>query len=313
MKKYLFQSNKNIYKANLHCHTNISDGELTPQEVKEAYMAKGYSIVAFTDHNILKNHSYLNEDGFLAINSCEVDVTQNIPGQHWDNLKVYHFNLYAMDPDIQQTPTLMTMGYNDIDAINMYIHDRVQEGFLVCYNHPAWSLQTYADYSKLKGCFAMEIYNHSCQVTDGPDGYSPHAYDDMLMSHGKLFCVSADDNHNTSVKNPEVSCDSFGGFVMINSHSLKYSHIMDALQKGDFYSSQGPEIYEISLEGSKLTVKCSNVSHIIAYTGGRHFHVKKGKDINQAEFSLSGNERYVRIMCRDDNGLDANSSAYWLT
>ena len=36
MKKYLLE-NKNSYKANLHCHTNLSDGKKTPEEVKALY------------------------------------------------------------------------------------------------------------------------------------------------------------------------------------------------------------------------------------------------------------------------------------
>lgn len=30
-----------FYKANLHCHTIHSDGRLTPEEVKKAYMDEG--------------------------------------------------------------------------------------------------------------------------------------------------------------------------------------------------------------------------------------------------------------------------------
>ena len=30
MKKFLLPENGNFYKANLHCHTTISDGRLTP-------------------------------------------------------------------------------------------------------------------------------------------------------------------------------------------------------------------------------------------------------------------------------------------
>ena len=39
MKKYLLPNNVSWYRANLHCHTTISDGQLTPEEVKEAYKA----------------------------------------------------------------------------------------------------------------------------------------------------------------------------------------------------------------------------------------------------------------------------------
>ena len=31
-----------FYKANLHCHTNISDGHNTPEEVKALYKSLGF-------------------------------------------------------------------------------------------------------------------------------------------------------------------------------------------------------------------------------------------------------------------------------
>ena len=39
MKKYLLPESGNFYKANLHCHTTVSDGSMTPEEVKAHYMA----------------------------------------------------------------------------------------------------------------------------------------------------------------------------------------------------------------------------------------------------------------------------------
>ena len=37
MKKYLIPEEGKFYKANLHCHTTISDGKMTPEEVKAYY------------------------------------------------------------------------------------------------------------------------------------------------------------------------------------------------------------------------------------------------------------------------------------
>ena len=34
---YLIDGRKSCYKANLHCHTTISDGEKTPEEIKKLY------------------------------------------------------------------------------------------------------------------------------------------------------------------------------------------------------------------------------------------------------------------------------------
>ena len=108
--------------------------------------------------------------------------------------------------------------------------------------------------------------------------------------------------------------DSFGGFTYINSKSLSYEDVMQALASGDFYSSQGPEIYEISLEGKILTVKCSPVQRIRVYTQGRVCYEAVGDGLESATFELSetGAEGYIRIMCRDKDNSDANSNAYWL-
>ena len=35
MRKYLLPEEGHFYKANLHCHSNISDGSLTPEQIKE--------------------------------------------------------------------------------------------------------------------------------------------------------------------------------------------------------------------------------------------------------------------------------------
>ena len=310
MRCYLFKA-ENIYKANLHCHTTVSDGKRAPEQIKEMYKARGYSIVAFTDHDVMRNHSYLNDAGFLAINACEYGIVQKNLGEPPEKLKVYHFNLYSADPFAEKSPPPMEMKYEDIAAINGYIKARTDEGFLVCYNHPYWSLQTYDDYSGLRGCFAMEIYNHGCEVTDGYYGYNPQVYDEMLRQGNRIFCVSTDDNHNFKPED-DPSSDSFGGFVMINSESLGYGDVFDSLKRGDFYSSQSPEIYEISVSDNCLKVKCSDVCLIVVYTDGRRCYIKKGERLTEAEFTLAGNEKYIRVMCRDREGLDANSNAYWL-
>lgn len=68
MKKYLLPKGMNAYKANLHCHTTISDGDYTPEEIKKHYMDNGYSIVAYTDHEILLPHQDLADANFLPLN-----------------------------------------------------------------------------------------------------------------------------------------------------------------------------------------------------------------------------------------------------
>lgn len=40
-------------RANLHLHTNFSDGELTPQEVVQAHARAGFAAIAISDHDTL--------------------------------------------------------------------------------------------------------------------------------------------------------------------------------------------------------------------------------------------------------------------
>ena len=68
MKHILISKEKNQYVANLHCHTTLSDGRKTPEEIRDAYKEQGYSIVAFSDHDNYFDHSDFCTDDFVAIN-----------------------------------------------------------------------------------------------------------------------------------------------------------------------------------------------------------------------------------------------------
>ena len=45
MRTYLFPEEGAFYKANLHSHTTISDGRLSPREMRDLYRDHGYSIL----------------------------------------------------------------------------------------------------------------------------------------------------------------------------------------------------------------------------------------------------------------------------
>ena len=107
MKQYLLPEAGSFYKVNLHAHTVISDGRLTPEEVKEIFKAHGYSAVAFTDHEIMLDHSDLTDDGFVALTAYEYgfDLSKRNPVSavyegavktHEHTPKV-HLNLYSKD------------------------------------------------------------------------------------------------------------------------------------------------------------------------------------------------------------------------
>ena len=69
--KYLISPEVKQYKANLHCHTTLSDGQFTPLEIKKLYQKNGYSIVAFSDHEKLIPHPELEDENFIPLTAVE--------------------------------------------------------------------------------------------------------------------------------------------------------------------------------------------------------------------------------------------------
>lgn len=311
--QYLLPREGEFFKANLHTHTVISDGKKTPEQVKADYMSRGYSIVAFTDHRKYVDHSDLSDGNFLAISAYEADMDDGQPDHNYD--RTYHINLYAGDPaQIRPEDAILPQRrYGDIDYINGFVAEMSRRGFLACYNHPYWSLQDHRDYKDLRGFFAMEIYNYGCEI-DGLYGYNPQVYDEMLRTGNRLFCVMTDDNHNAWPDGHPL-CDSYGGFTMIKAPCLTYPAVMEALKNGHFYSSMGPSIEGLWLEGSTVHVKCSPVQKIYMKNAGRNCQYRvasPGGTVCEAAFPLNGNEGYIRIDCQDETGRHACTNAYFL-
>lgn len=95
--KMLLDGAKPFFKANLHCHSTISDGSKTPEELKAMYAAQGYSVLAYTDHDVLLDHSDLCDEHFLALNGYEMEVNET--GENFAKVKTCHMCFIARKPD----------------------------------------------------------------------------------------------------------------------------------------------------------------------------------------------------------------------
>ena len=329
MRKYLLPPTGNFYKANLHCHSVLSDGKYTPEHLKEIYKERGYSVLSITDHNKLIKHDDLNDETFLSITGYEADLSAY---RHWyDNepnhtpvVHVNFFSKYNSDamPCYDPTRWLAMPDQNHVGdtyersyyRLNEFIERTCKEGFLCTFNHPTWSCSDLHEYDGMKGFFAVEVCNYGC-YTEGYQELDEHVLDDMLRRGNKVFVTATDDNHNNfPVDHPR--CDSFGGFDMIKAEKLEYSAIIEALEKGNFYASMGPEIKELYIEDEYLYVKTSPVEKIFMKCFGRGSRVasgdKKGDLITEARCNINGlTERYIRVVLYDGQGKYAWSQPCW--
>ncbi len=327
--KILLDSNKNFYKANMHCHSMYSDGKRTVEQIKSDYKAKGYSVVAFTDHEHLVDNSSLNDQEFLAITSCEIAIKQHADCSTLvkKDMKVCHLNFYAMDQHNINTPCynhkydhflkncptdkviIPDKSYErkySHDGINDIIKTANQQGFLVSYNHTRWSLEDARDYLGYKGLWAVEIINTSC-LRMGFFDYNINTYDDFLREGEKLACIAGDDNHDIN--------HSFGGYVMINAEKLDYKTIMTALKNHEFYVSTGVRINGLYIDGKTAHISVSQGKRIIMTTGIRRTVVKdleEEKNIDDITFEITDNDKYIRFDVIDKNYKTASTCAYFI-
>lgn len=336
MRQYLLPPEGAWFKANLHCHSNVSDGRLTPAEIKALYTEKGYAIVAFTDHNVLIGHEELCDEHFLALHGYEMDFTERsekagiakktchlcLIALDEKNLKqvCFHREKYLLgncplyrdqvqfdesEPDFERDHTP--------EIINTAIRKAKEGGFFVTYNHPAWSLENFADYSAYEGLDAVEMYNFDCIRLGLPA--AEQVYDDLLRSGKRVFCLGGDDNHNMrEVNNEAVGAEH--AFTMIRAKELSYPAVSKALQKGAFYASLGPAIHGLWVEDGVVTIQTSAVQRIVMQTDCRVSPAtialaEKGKPLTEASFEWKKEYGYVRFMLFDERGASAATRAYF--
>lgn len=329
MRKYLFPKGLPFYKANLHCHSTESDGDFTPEELKQAYKAKGYSIIAYTDHEVLVPHPQLNDDDFLALHGYEIEIMDDYPlDSSFKFRKTCHICLIALEPSnrtqvfwsnlyvhsvLRERHKELLAPYLDkptirrvfsAEGISDLMETARKEGFFVTYNHPYWSMTDLDFLSKCHGMHALEIYNHGC-ATGGFDEYDPPLLDAMLRNNQRVSCVAADDNHGKKSQ--------FGGWCMICAEKLDYRTVTKALENGQFYASTGPEIHELWFEDGNLHITCSPAAKILASFGIRKKVCirKETDDLTEAVIPVDKEDKYVRVTVWDENGNHADTNPYF--
>lgn len=334
MRKYLLPENTNSYKANLHTHTDLSDGKFPPEEVKRLYREQGYSIIAYTDHDIFLQHNDLTDDSFLALNGYEMEVNQPKGDATLSSgcNKTCHMCLIALDENMMTPVCWHREKYLFGNAINhrnevkndeslpnyerVYSHEGISEmmqlgrdnGFFVTYNHPMWSMENYTDYTSYNGMHAMEIVNNEC-IHMGYADRNERVYDDMLNVGKRIYCIATDDCHGQR--------GMFGGATVIKADKLDYSSVSKALVNGHFYATEGPEIKNLYIEDGKLYVETSAVNDIRLNTGTRfakRVYNTNGTPIIRAVFELPADKDlyYIRITATDMGGKCAYSNAYFI-
>jgi hypothetical protein len=249
-----------FWRGNLHTHSNLSDGALAPGEVCRLYGDAGYDFLCLSDHFMARyefpiaDTRAFRSNRFTTILGAELHAPANSHGETWHMLAV------GLPEDFAPT------GETESGvALSLRARDA---GAFVGIAHPQWSSLSMEDGRAMLGAaHAIEIYNSSCDVECArPDG--TYLLDALLNEGNRLFAYAADDAHFRID-------DGFRGWVMVKAEANDPDLLVEALKRGDHYSSQGPIIHDVAVEGNEIRIHSSPATNFaVVGRGSRSLHVK---------------------------------------
>jgi predicted metal-dependent phosphoesterase TrpH len=285
-----------FWRGNLHTHSTRSDGLLAPEAVIAFYKDAGYDFLALTDHfwdcygYPITDTRPLRTTGFTTLLGAEIHAPITAKGYDW--------HVVAVGLPLDFAP------WSEGETMVAMSRRAAAAGAFLGIAHPQWYGLTVEDALTLPEAHAVEVYNHSSAVEcDRGDGFV--VWEEALAQGRRLDAYAADDAHFGSP-------DAAGGWVMVKAEALEPELLLGALKRGEFYSSQGPQIHDVAIEGNEAIVACSPARFVVAAGGGMGTKLVHGQDLTRARVPLENCAGpYVRITVTDDKGLRAWSNPIW--
>ncbi len=290
-----------FWRGNLHTHSTLSDGMLSPEQVCTLYREAGYDFLALTDH-FLERYGYPLADtqpyrrtGFTTIIGAELHTGRTDTDQLW--------HILAVGLPLDFAP------YRPGETGPEVAARALEAGAYVAAAHPQWYGLTEQDVRSLGPIHAVEVYNAtSVDHNDKPD--SLYMLDLLLMRGLRYNACATDDTHSNPARH-----DALRGWVCVKSEALEPQPLLGALKAGQYYSSTGPQIHDVQLTaGDAVRVRCSPAARVFATGYGSASSSVFGNGITEAELPLKPfrDRGWFRITVRDELGGRAWSNPIWL-
>jgi hypothetical protein len=290
----------NWYKGNLHTHTVNSDGDSTPDDVVRWYRERDYQFLTLTDHNYLTSVDGLNavhgaDDKFLVMKGEE--LTGGFGG------KPIHVNGLDMDR-FAPAPA----GTSVLDTVQRMV-DAIRDARGVpSINHPnfGWAI-TPDELGQVQRTRLFEVFSGHPIVNSFGGGGVPGLEEtwDRILSSGKmLYGIAVDDAHYFKRPEDPAAPRPGKGWVYVRSPRLEARALVDALERGDFYSSTGVQMEAVDASATSLSlaVKTEPASKYRIQFIGQQGRVLSELAMPSATYTFKGDEGYVRAKVLESNG-----------
>lgn len=285
-------------RGNIHTHSTVSDGRLAVEEVVSAYRNAGYDFLSITDHFLdrygfpITDTERFSDASFTMLPGAELHAPRTEVSDLWHIVAVGLPRDFAPTTPEEDGPALARRAN--------------AAGAFVGIPHPGWYTLSLADAETLvDAAHSVEIYNHGCQVMHDK-GHGAYLLDGLLDKGYRLSTYACDDAHFKAA-------DFGGGWIELKAESNSPAHILEALKRGSFYSTQGPRIDDIDLAADRVEVRCSPASRVLVAGQGYLMSHSSGLAMTRTSVSLAPLETspWLRVIVIDDTGRSAWSNPIW--
>jgi hypothetical protein len=299
----------NIYKSNLHTHTDQSDGSLTVSNAIGQYSDKGYDILAITDHDSFGATtattwpwtSWISQQPSIVISQNGMETSAYYPGLGSDGMLAVRGNeLSAGD----HTGSLFSdLGYSNNPGEETYLADIASKGGMAIFNHPGRYSRSVSWYNSFFDAYfsetlaGLEVYNQGDRYTTDRVTWDnvnrERDYDDLIWG------LSNDDMHTTS--------QLFRNYNRHYMSDLTEAALRDNMQEGAFtfsYEPGGsgdavtPVLTNVAINGSEISLECTNHDGIIWYNDSTT-QISTSATIDVTDFPES---KFVRAVMQNASG-----------
>ena len=302
-----------FWRGNLHTHTTMSDGNLEPAETVAWYRDNGYDFVAISDHYVRRFAPCVTDtrafrgNGFTTLLGAELHAPRTAVGNLW------HIVASGLPVDFEPVAPGETGPQLAARAAAC--------GAFVVVAHPAYYGLTAADIDSMPAAHAMEVFNGASALAYEM-GHSGHILDVMLARGRRIDAVAADDAHF----HPEFPDfpDHGLGWVEVRAEENDPDALVAAMKAGHFYSTEGPKLLNVAIEGDEVVVESSPVLKVIVSGGAERYECRYGMGLTQVRMPLTmfhngGHEvdrllgTHIRITVADASGKRAWTNPIWLS
>ncbi len=294
-------------KGCTHAHTTHSDGDASPEAAAAWYKAHGYGFLFITDHGTRTDPAEcaaVVDDSFIVIGGEEVNTNVGPRPVHANGL------------GLSQTVPSGT-GTTAVEVLRSHIANITGAGGIVQVNHPNWRQGLdYGDLLQVDGYHLLEIHNLGCDDAGDYARPSTEQLWDILLSAGKtVYGVATDDTHHYAPDSKATDSIPGQGWVVARVPRLTAEAVLRALKTGDFYSSNGVELADVTYGRRHLRVTvrpAAGETYRILFIG-QHGQILREEAATRATYRLSGQpgEAYVRAKVISGKGKVAWTQPVW--